>query len=157
MLTIEVDVNITDAITKLDAINQGEWARKIGDELAEEQILPFFRDYPPQTHAPQPFRSDKSRRFFFAALRRGTITVPYRRSMGIAALWEVTTVNLYTTRIRSTRKNAKYVIGELDEQSPYHAGNWKSVTTVAQFVEDNKARWVAEGVISDEIHALGLD
>ena len=88
MLEMKVDVFITDALKKLDEFDQGKWARDVGEAIAEEQVLPFFRQYPEQTHNPFPFVSDKQRRY--VSLEVGRIghggrlaqrgqTQPYRR------------------------------------------------------------------------------
>jgi hypothetical protein len=55
---------------------------------AAEAVLSVAKPYPPASRARQPFRSDKSRRFFFAALRSGAITVPYRRTGAMGNAWD---------------------------------------------------------------------
>ncbi len=54
-----------------------------------------MREYPPQisvTRAQaygQTFQNDKQRRWFFAALRRGELTIPYKRTGHLADMWRV--------------------------------------------------------------------
>ena len=61
--------------------------------------LSAVKPYPPTgARPPQPFKSDRSRRFFFYALRHGLIDVPYRRgqsrgSQGLGRSWTNTVRN----------------------------------------------------------------
>lgn len=153
MITIKVDA--ADLEAKMANLDRLQMQIDIGDAIAEEAVLPTFRKYPSPTGAKQPFKSDKSRRFFFAALKKGTIQVPYRRTQALAALWEVTQTG-NTTTVRSTRKNAKLVIGMKDEQSKYHAGNWPSVEDVARDVEAQQAEPIGERVVQEHLKKAGL-
>lgn len=153
MFTVKVD---TSDLKKFDDIDLLDYRINVGDAIAQEAVLPMFRANPPQTHAPQPFVSDKQRRYFFAALRKGKIQVPYIRTGAINALWEVTTMANGNTKVRSTRKGAKWVIGENTEQSRYHAGNWPSVNDVAEIVEGTQAHDIAQRVLEEMIQKAGL-
>jgi hypothetical protein len=44
---------------------------------------------PAQTHHAQPFRSVRSRNWFFWALKQGVISVPYQRTRNFTNSWEV--------------------------------------------------------------------
>jgi hypothetical protein len=55
---------------------------------AAEAVLAIAKPYPSPSRARQPFKSDKSRRFFFAALRSGAISVPYRRTNAMGNAWD---------------------------------------------------------------------
>lgn len=87
--------------------------------------------YPPVVRRPQPFKSDRSRRFFFAALKRGIIRVPYRRGQPPQSqkLGQSITTHIETTpnevigKIGTNVSYAPLVIGE-KTQATYHKGNW---------------------------------
>jgi hypothetical protein len=55
-----------------------------------------LRKYPPYQYVSRaraygkPFQSDKQRRWFFAALRSGELTLPYRRTDKLKAGWKLT-------------------------------------------------------------------
>lgn len=153
MFTIKVDASDLQKFEQVDLLT---YKIAVGDAVAEEAVLPLFRNNPMQTHAPQPFKTDKSRRFFFAALRKGKIKVPYERTDAINVSWEVTTMANGNTKIANKRKNAKYVIGERTEQSAYHAGNWPSVDDVAEQVEAGPAHDIAERILTDMLNKAGL-
>lgn len=153
MFSIKVD---TSDLKKFDEVDLLSLRIAIGDAIAQEAILPMFRANPFQTHAPQPFVSDKQRKYFFWALRSDRIEVPYKRTGAINVLWEVTTMANGNTKVASKRKKAKYVIGERDEQSRYHAGNWLSVDEVAEQVEAGPAQAIAERVLTELLNKAGL-
>lgn len=99
--------------------------------------------YPSARRQKQPFRSAKQRRGFFAKLRKGQITVPYRRSGQLGQKW-VADKGSGQIRMRNTRRGAKYVHSE-QEQASYHRGNWKTDKGVAdQVVSDGTAAQIAE-------------
>ena len=94
-------------------------------------------NYPPRKYLPQPFKTDKSRRFFFAALRDGRIEVPYRRgqspgSEDLGLKWTV----------KARKGGLQVVVGnnvsygpivQGDEQSGYmKAIGWKNTDQVAK-------------------------
>lgn len=102
--------------------------RQSTDLLAER-----VREEPPQEHKTRAsvygttFKSDKQRRFFFAALRRGEITVPYIRTGGLAASWEKlveVTKDVITGRVFTNAPEAKWVQG--DERSLMLANHKKA-------------------------------
>lgn len=65
-----------------------------GMQVAVDLLKQAEAEYPPpgdyhlQGNNPPPFFSPRQRRFFFAALRDGTIEVPYRRTGALAAAWK---------------------------------------------------------------------
>lgn len=147
-----IDINITvdaaEVLRLLDAIDQGGWARKVGEAVAEEVVLPALRYYPPQSGKKQPPRSAAQRRKIFALIREGK--VPYQRTSKLATGWNVRNTSLYTTEVFNRVGYAELVQGS--NQAPYHRGTWKNVDTVAQEAEnDGDAQRVAERVIEEEI------
>jgi hypothetical protein len=81
--------------------------------------------YPPTRKRRQPFKTDKSRHWFFAALRRGEIQVPYRRTKKLGQAWTVRLQRWHTAIISNKMPYARYVQDE-DDQSEYHKGNWST-------------------------------
>jgi len=77
--------------------------------------------YPHHSPRPQPFVSDKQRRGFFAKLRKGEITVPYRRTDGLKHGWNVTTSNAGLTA--TVGNSVKYgpLVQSAEKQTGYHA------------------------------------
>ena len=71
---LDAAIRKCEKIGKLDVIKAG--LKEAGTHV-KGKLGPS--NYPPRKYLPQPFKTDKSRRFFFAALKDGRIQVPYRR------------------------------------------------------------------------------
>lgn len=80
------------------------------------------------------FWSRRQQRFFFAALRDGTIQVPYRRgsspgSQKLGSQWQIR-IGQYDAHVFNLTRYGLFVQGTKD-QSLYHAGNWKTERQIA--------------------------
>lgn len=96
-----------------------------------------------------PFKSDKQRRYFFWALRKGEIEVPYRRgespgSQTFGRRWTVRTSNRGLTAEVGNNVSYGPLLMDKQKQSKYHAMvGWRTVEdiqaeetdTVMQFVK----------------------
>lgn len=132
MITISLSTNIKSAILLLDRIETPNVFR-INEEVADE-LLRRLTTYPGQSRKPQPFVSDKQRRWFFAALQSGAITVPYRRTNTLARGWsKVRTTAGYT--VINKVPYASLVQGETRDQARYHQKWWESSTEVTRDVD----------------------
>lgn len=89
--------------------------------------------YPaPQPHA-QPFRSDKARRFFFAALREGKITSPYRRTGNLGRAWtsQLTEgADALAGVVGNARSYGPFVQGEGRQSSYFQDSAWPTDAAV---------------------------
>jgi hypothetical protein len=139
IITIKLDgvEHIIAAISRFP--RQAErYAGQAGNEAADEILdTEGLRKYPPVNRPPRGFKTDKQRRFFFAALRKGQIEVPYRRgaspgSERYGTHWEVETVGL-TTTIGNAVSYAEILAGNDTQQSTYMAGiGWRQLEQVAE-------------------------
>lgn len=120
-------------IDKLDGLDRPEVFRRPMTE-GTAHLQRAIAKYPPQVSRPQPFKSDKQRRYFFAALRRGEIKVPYRRTGTLGRRW--TTEVSPDGRRGVVGNNTPYgplVQGDASQQVRYHAaGGWRRVDHVAR-------------------------
>lgn len=105
-------------------------------------------EYPPRSSRPQPFKTDKSRRFFFAALKDGRIDVPYRRGQSpgsekLGQSWTVRMVdNGMTAEVGTNVSYAKLVQKE-GEQSHYHkVTGWKTDEQIVKQERSNVVKAV---------------
>ena len=126
----------------------------IAQEVARQVVLPKLAQYPSPSGAKQPFVSDKSRRYFFAALRSGQIAVPYRRTGALGAIdnWTQTPESDGLT-LTSTAKHSDLVRGA-STQAKYFQGNWLTDDQIAQASED-QAALVATAVLVEAIGDAG--
>lgn len=115
--------------------------------------------YPPAARKAQPFKSDKSRRFFFAALRAGAIEVPYRRggrnSQTLGRKWVIQPDGDGAT-LTNTAGYSDLVQGK-QTQAGYHKGVWQTDSDVAdQMEQDGSAQQIAEDAVMGAIRKAGL-
>ena len=96
--------------------------------------------YPAQRNAPQPFKTDRQRRWFFWALRTGQITVPYSRTGTLANSWRARKEGWSHWVLENSAAYAALVVGR-GEQAKYHEGHW----------------WIAENIIEEDAADLTED
>lgn len=99
-----------------------------------EEALNVTRPYPDVRRKRQPFRSDAQRRGFFARLRSGAITVPYRRSGDALGRWAAPQPYGHGARTINTSPHARFTYSA-QTQAAYHQGNWKTDQEGADAVE----------------------
>jgi len=99
------------------------------------------------------FKSDKQRRFFFAALRSGSIDVPYKRGISPAS---ESHGRRWTTRVTGLRAvigaNTSYgpLLQDAEKQTKYAAvQGWKTTELVAEQEADVVRDLLAEGIRKD--------
>lgn len=96
--------------------------------LAAEQV------YPSASSRPQPFKTDKSRRWFFWALRNGLIQVPYVRTQALASSWVLHTDS--TTQVTVGTEYDKAPLMKSARQTAYHrVTGWETAAASAIRVE----------------------
>jgi len=103
-------------------------------ERATALIQARLAVYPPAARKPQPFKTDKQRRFFFAALRDGRIEAPYRRTGTLGRRWTATISGAgldLVGRVGNNTTYGPYVMARA-EQAAYHAGVWPVAEDVAE-------------------------
>jgi hypothetical protein len=99
-----------------------------------EQALTTYPD-PPRGKRMQ-FKSEKQRRFFFAALRSGQISVPYRRTMRLARSWILRFLergNEFRVEAENKVPYLPFVMGP-GTQASIHRNRWPTTAQVAQKV-----------------------
>jgi hypothetical protein len=124
----------------------------MANAVAEKEVIPRLREYPPASRRPQPFRSAKSRRFFFAALRAGAITVPYRRTGDVGRRIGKDPFR-GGIRVNLLSSHAEIVRG--DGQAKYHKGTWPTVEEIARESEGEAGR-IAEQYAAGFLRKAGL-
>ena len=134
-MTTEVR-GLDDVFEKLDGLDKPEVFRRPMTQ-AVAHLQSKLAQYPPQVSRPQPFKTDKQRRYFFWALREGRIQVPYRRTGTLGRRWTTeVSPDGREGRVGNNTPYAKYVQGTREDQSFYHAtGGWRRVDHVARIEE----------------------
>lgn len=110
---------------------------KLGLAAGAVHLAGKFKEYPPQSSRPQPFKTDKQRRAVMAMIRKGIIQIPYPRgtantSEKLGQSWTTSSENGGFRQVVGT--SASYApLVQGNKQSPYHkVTGWQKVGDVAQ-------------------------
>ena len=101
------------------------------------------------------FQSDKQRRWFFAALARGEITIPYRRTGRLRGGWEIMPMGTVNHLVVNEIPYAKWVQDKDTQSNMMKLRNWKTFQTVIKKSSD-KIRQIANKVYYNYIRKTGL-
>lgn len=148
-----VRIDTSDLEAKLGNISGPAFARAVADAVADEAVLPELAKYPAPSGKAQPFKSSKQRRFFFAALRRGQISVPYRRTGRLGSSFKKQPFS-GGTDVVSTLGYADLVVGE--KQGGYFKGTWPNVKQVAAKIEGDTAELIGAAEVIKQLQKAGL-
>lgn len=147
-----IELEIEGLAEALDMFLQGNqrvgMALKRATHASVKLLRARLAKYPGKSTGKATFVSDKQRRFFFAALRQGSIQVPYRRTGTLGRKWtsKVTfTDNDVMGFAGNTAPYAPLVQG-FGTQARIHAGNWQTDQLVA-----DESRDEVLGIFASEI------
>ena len=149
---MSVEVEIGGLAEALDMFLQGNvkvgMALRRATAAAVKVLRARAAKYPGKSTGKMTFVSDKQRRFFFAALRQGTIQVPYRRTGTLGRKWTSKVTFTDDEVMGFAGNNAPYArfVQGFDTQARIHAGNWQTEQDVA-----NDSRDEIMGIFADEI------
>jgi hypothetical protein len=146
----EIRVDISEVLEKLDMrVMKDVVADALGG--AADIIRADIKTYPGrQSSGPQQWKSDRQRRWFFAALRRGEIQVPYRRQGTLGRSWTREIDRSKPAAIIGTHVKYAPYVQDANRQAPMHARNaWTTAQDVVQkksravvrFLEQALSRW----------------
>lgn len=119
-------------------------------KAAGANIKAEMQAYPQQkTGRKMAFKSEKQRRYFFWALKRGLIEVPYRRglspgSSNLKQLWRVVLVSPVRVEIQNSARYAKWVHSAKD-QALIHKGTWITDEQAVAKHKDTTVALIREG------------
>ena len=113
-------------------------AYRHGMMASAEHVKGQIATYPRVRRGPQPFKTDKQRRGFFAKLKAGAILVPYQRgsvahgSQRLDAQWFVSMLSDLRASIVNNATYAR-LVHDRTKQSRYHQETgWKTAQEVAE-------------------------
>jgi hypothetical protein len=115
-----------------------EMPEAIQDAAVDEAapyLVEVLKQYPPSKYVSRKqaygktFFSDKQRRWFFAALRRGDLTIPYRRTQGLRNAWQIIGSGKNTIIVNES-SGAPFVMGDQTQSRHERMVGWETVTRV---------------------------
>ena len=124
-----------------------------GLEAAAGHVKGKISKYPSgNQHRPQPFKTEKSRRFFFWALRNGLIEVPYRRGQSPGSedhgqSWTIKGMKAGLQQLIGSDTSYGPLLQAPGQQTSYHKETgWKTTDEVAQEEEEKVLDFVKRQV-----------
>lgn len=123
---------LDDLLKKLDSIEQLK-PIKATLKAAGVQIAGWLAEYPSVSRRPQPFKTAKQRKYFFAAMKKGEIEVPYRRGMSwkserLGQRWAIEEQNDGLTVVVGNNASYARLTQDREAQTKYHqATGWRTV------------------------------
>lgn len=147
MIDTTITIDTTQALKALDAIDAPATRQKMASAVADENVLPALRQYPPQSGKKMTFVSEKQRRYVMAAIRSGAIQVPYHRTNRYGTSFQKQVIPDGIAAV-SQLSYAPFVRGP--SQSPYHRDTWDDLEALASSLED-AAAITATAALLDEV------
>ena len=109
-------------------------------ETAVERVRTQIAVYPPPPVGYRMvWKSEKQRRWFFAALREGRISVPYRRTGTLGRRWTTEVSRQGDDLVGKVGNVTAYgpFVQSVDQQAAVHRGRWRTDEQVARLMEPN--------------------
>lgn len=149
--------DLQDKLSKLPVAVQDA----VVDEVTKYYLNVFQSAQPPPNYVTRKaaygvtFFTPRQRRWFFAALRDGTINVPYRRTGGLRKSWRQVGTGARSFIVNDS-PGAPFVVGD-DTQSRHErlVGWFRTNELMEERIE--RAMRVADGAAKKAIRRLGLD
>lgn len=121
-------------------------------KLAALHIKGQIAQYPPASRRPQPFKTDKARRYFFWALGKGEIDVPYRRGVSpksetLGRRWTISTRDAGLTAVIGNNTSYGQLVQGPGRQAQYHKiTGWKTTEQVVAEEREFVTRMLREEI-----------
>lgn len=144
-------------------IGDKELRRKLQKLADPTQIVPALKEaaqhikteiqkYPEgNQHRPQPFKTQKQRRFFFWALRNGIIEVPYRRGQSPGSedhqqSWTIKGMKGGLQQLIGSDTSYGKYLQDPEDQAWMHKGRWKTTDEIAKQEEERVLKEIQQRV-----------
>lgn len=146
MLDIKIKIDAKQVLDLLEKADSAKLKEKMANAVADEVVLPALHKYPTQSGKKMQFKSAKQRAFVIAAIKRGDIQVPYRRSGDYGRSFEKSPIADGLV-LRSNLAYAPYVRGE--PQASYHKGNWTTLDELTTLLEADAALAATAAIVEE--------
>lgn len=137
---------VRNSLRKLATQHRDVTDKTIGKWAQETRAALKGYGYPAQSRKSQPFRTERSRRWFFWALRSGYISVPYNRTGRLANSWRAEKRGQSEWIIGNSAEYSSLVVGE-GRQATYHADNWWTAESLIKPRTSELTRLVAQDLM----------
>ena len=149
MMATSITVDVSEVLAKLDPEKmRHEVEVALGG--AADIIRAGVKQYPSrQSTGPQQWKSEKQRRWFFAALREGKIQVPYRRTGKLGQSWtkRIDRGSTWPAAVIGTHMAYAPYVQDADRQTAMHARTpWPTAQGVAEEKSDEVVRFIKKAL-----------
>jgi len=156
---VGIDIEGIEPLMKKLEKMPAEVGKKAGDDVAK-YMLNVVQAYPPQKRVTRKqaygktFFSEKQRRWFFAALNSGAITIPYKRTQGFRRGWQKIGSGLQTIIVNST-SYGHFLVGENRQSRMMTIIGWKKMSQVVK-ERSGKISVIANAAVKKGLKDMGL-
>lgn len=157
MLDIKIKVDAKQVLDMLDKIDSPQLREKAAESVADQVVLPALAEgkYPKASGRTRKdvygtaFKTDKQRRFFFAALASGAISIPYQRSGDTGTSYQKRPIPDGIS-VYSDKPSAGYTRGDGNNpQVAYFRGVWDTHEELAKQLEGDAALAATAAIIEE--------
>lgn len=148
---IGIDIRGIEPLVKyLDDIAKAKIAEKAAEDVSK-YLVDVLKLYPPQKYVTRAdaypevggFFSERQRRWFFAALASGELSIPYRRTQGFAQAWQIVGSGANIIIVNDTEA-ADYIMGPGQSRHEAMVG-WKQLPAILK-EREKRITEIIEGV-----------
>lgn len=131
----------------------------VGDDVAK-YMLNVVQAYPPQRRVTRKqaygvtFFSDRQRKWFFAALNQGLITVPYRRTQGFRRAWRIMGEGIKSIIVNES-KYGPFLMDDSRQSRMSAMIGWKKLNDLVK-ERAPKIQRIADAAIKNAFKKVGL-
>ncbi len=148
-------VDISDLEQKLSQVTGPDLVRAIAQAVAKEAVEPELAKEPfrTQPYKKMQFVSNKQRAFVMAAIRRGDIQVPYRRTGKIGISEQQQTTNGIDVVVPAEYSDLVRTKGK---QARYHDPLWPTTEAISVKLEADVVEIVGTAAVIEALQKAGL-
>lgn len=156
-ISVEDDVRIGQALLRVASPQViGRANKRIAEYIKKRaETYPSQKKVTREQAYGETFVSDKQRRFFFSALARGEIVVPYRRTDTFKRGWQVVPFGVQDFIVINDVPYGGFLMGISTRANMAKLGGWKTLEGIVDKVASDQAILIMLEEIEREIGAIG--
>jgi hypothetical protein len=149
----DIRIDTSDLEARIARLGDDALKKAVAVAVADGAVIPAMAKAPAPSGRRQAFKSAKSRRYFFMALRRGEIVVPYRRTQKIGKTEKQPTGDGADVVVPVSYSDLVRTQGK---QAAYFAGVWPTTDVLADQIEADDAERIGTAAVIDLLQQAGL-
>lgn len=151
-MPIEIRVDgVSELVRRIETIEQFKRVRA-AVHMAGRHMQGVMRDYPTNRHGPNPLiRSNANvRRWFFYHLKKGNISVPYKRTHDLKRMWTVKMVdNALTAHVGNNTKYWPLVQSAANQTFGHARSGWITEEQAVRQESDTVIAYIRDALVRE--------